>query len=133
MCLIPLPCMKSANSRDTNWGPLSVTSSCSGEPNTENTRLRVAMVLTAVVEVISKISGLGAKEIQATAMDAMVSGWMHSSLPCRKYMPWQVPQCLRPFQATTSHCEQRLHSHHPSVVVMQVFQESLLHFQGTTT
>ena len=110
----------------TNHYFVTHCSSCSGEPNAENTRLRVAMVLTAVVEVISKISGhlewastsninifhrrdqqslcgLAAKEIQATATGAMVSGWMHSSLPCRKYMPWQVPLCLHPFQATTSH------------------------------
>ena len=56
MYLIPLPCMKSANSRDTNSGLLTVTS-CSGRPNAENTCLRVAVMLSAIVEVLSKISG----------------------------------------------------------------------------
>ena len=41
---------------DTNLGPLSVTS-YSGKPYAEKTHLRVAMVLSAVVEVISKICG----------------------------------------------------------------------------
>ena len=131
----------------TNWVSLFVTSCC-GRPNAVNTCLRVAMVLSAVVEVMSKISGhlewgytsninifprrgpaslcgSAVKETQATSMGAMLP-MVHSSLPYRKYMPWPEHQCSCSFQATTSHCEQETLSHHSSMVAVQDFQEPLL-------
>ena len=148
--LIPLLSMKSANSRDTNWGPFSFTT-CSVKPNAEDTRLMIAMVLPAIVEVISKISGhlewafindisIFSRKRPAKFMFTHCQG---NFMPPPRVQWWLagytlhclagstcLGECLnvcvysRPLHRTAS---KRLHPHHSSMAVMKDVQESLLH------
>ena len=149
MCFIPLPSMKSANSRDTNWGPLSFTT-CSGKPNAENTRLRVAMVFCQPLWK-SFLRSLATWNERSSTIQTSSHGRTSKvhvdSLP-RKFRPpprvqWWLAGCTlhclagstclgkclnvcvysRPPHHTAS---KRLHSHHSSMAAMQDFQESLL-------
>lgn len=88
-----LDAIKSANSRDVNWLPLSDTS-CSGKPNDANTDRRSSMVLGQVIVDIGKMSGHLEWHLSIT------ESWCPRRVLQNLYAPlpragWPCPRCCR--------------------------------------